>query len=224
MGYHHLALAARDMAALHHFYEEVMGFELVKVEVAPVPDGGWAKHFFYRMDGDDSRFIAFWELHDVPGTANVETNLSRAAGVPDFINHIAFDVPTADELERRKARWLAAGRDDPGADPLPDPPFLGEPIVARDLDGERVDLRAPAAGVKSSRLLSHQVCQARRARSRLRRSPSAGNGIRWPVIRASSSAAQRRTASSRWRRPSMTHSMRGSWPCSAYQARQRAAR
>ena len=36
MGYHHLALAARDMAAVHHFYEDVMGFELVKVEVAPV--------------------------------------------------------------------------------------------------------------------------------------------------------------------------------------------
>ena len=111
MGYHHLALAARDMAAIHHFYEEVMGFELVKVEVATVPDGGWAKHFFYRMDGDDSRFIAFWELHDVPGTERLETNLSRAAGVPDFINHIAFAVPTADELARRKQRWLAADRD-----------------------------------------------------------------------------------------------------------------
>ena len=109
MGYHHLALAARDMAAIHHFYEEVMGFELVKVEVATVPDGGWAKHFFYRMDGDDSRFIAFWELHDVPGTERLETNLSRAAGVPDFINHIAFAVPTADELARRKAT-LARGR------------------------------------------------------------------------------------------------------------------
>ena len=111
MAYHHLALAARDMAAVHHFYEEVMGFELVKVEVAPVQEGGWAKHFFYRMDGDDSRFIAFWELHDVPGAARLETNISRAAGVPDFINHIAFGVSTAGELDRRKARWLAAGRD-----------------------------------------------------------------------------------------------------------------
>ena len=111
MGYHHLALAARDMAAIHGFYESVMGFELVKVEVAPVQDGGWAKHFFYRMDGDDSHFIAFWELHDVPGTGALETNLSRAAGVPDFINHIAFAVSTTGELERRKARWLAAGCD-----------------------------------------------------------------------------------------------------------------
>ena len=111
MAYHHLALATRDIAAIHHFYEEVMGFELVKVEVAPVPDGGWAKHFFYRMEGDDSRFIAFWELHEVPGAAGLETNISRAAGVPDFINHIAFAVSTTDELERRKARWLATGSD-----------------------------------------------------------------------------------------------------------------
>ena len=111
MGYHHLALAARDMTAIHHFYEEVMGFELVKVEVAPVQDGGWAKHFFYRMDGNDSHFVAFWELHDVPGTARLETNLARAAGVPDYINHIAFAVSSAGELDRRKARWLAAGCD-----------------------------------------------------------------------------------------------------------------
>ena len=26
MGYHHLALAAKDMKAIHHFYETVMGF------------------------------------------------------------------------------------------------------------------------------------------------------------------------------------------------------
>ena len=37
VGYHHLALAAKDMQAIHHFYEEVMQFELVKVEVGPSP-------------------------------------------------------------------------------------------------------------------------------------------------------------------------------------------
>ena len=50
MGYHHLALACKDMQAIHAFYEGVMGFELVKVEVGPVPEGGWGKHFFYRME------------------------------------------------------------------------------------------------------------------------------------------------------------------------------
>lgn len=110
MGYHHLALAARDMKAIHDFYEGVMGFRLVKVEVGPSPEGGWAKHFFYRME-DDSKFIAFWEMHDMPGTENFETNLSKAAGVPDHINHISFDVKDMDDLQARKQRWLDAGYD-----------------------------------------------------------------------------------------------------------------
>jgi catechol 2,3-dioxygenase-like lactoylglutathione lyase family enzyme len=108
MGYHHLALACTDIQAIHHFYEEVMGFELVKVEVQPVREGGWAKHFFYRME-DDSKFIAFWEMHDVPGGDTVETNLSKAAGVPDQINHLAFDAADMDELQQRKQQWLDAG-------------------------------------------------------------------------------------------------------------------
>ncbi len=111
MGYHHLALAARDMKAIHQFYETVMGFELVKAEIGPAPQGGWAKHFFYRME-DDSKFIAFWELHDIPGVDDdFQTNLSKAAGVPDHINHISFDVSNRQELEKRKQQWLDAGLD-----------------------------------------------------------------------------------------------------------------
>jgi catechol 2,3-dioxygenase-like lactoylglutathione lyase family enzyme len=109
MSYHHLALAVRDIAAIHAFYEGVMGFELVKVEVAKVMAGGWAKHFFYRMNGDDSCFIAFWEMHDVPGTDGFETSLSKAAGLPDEMNHIAFAVHSEAELDKRRGAWTAAG-------------------------------------------------------------------------------------------------------------------
>ena len=108
MGYHHLALACKDIHAIHEFYEGVLGFELVKVEVGPVQEGGWAKHFFYRME-DDSKFIAFWELHEVPNTDGFETNISRGAGLPDVFNHISFDVSDMDELLRRKQQWMDAG-------------------------------------------------------------------------------------------------------------------
>ena len=111
MSYHHLALAVRDMAAIHKFYEGVMGFELVKVEIASVMQGGWAKHFFYRMSGNDSSFVAFWELHEVPGGDDFETNLSKAAGLPDPLNHIAFAVESAAELDERRDQWTAAGCD-----------------------------------------------------------------------------------------------------------------
>jgi catechol 2,3-dioxygenase-like lactoylglutathione lyase family enzyme len=33
MGFHHLAIATKDVKATHGFYTGAMGFELVKVEV-----------------------------------------------------------------------------------------------------------------------------------------------------------------------------------------------
>ena len=111
MSYHHLALATKDMKATHAFYEGVMGFELVKVEVAPVQGGGWGKHFFYRMAGDDTKFIAFWELHETANQDKHIYSLNEAANLPDGTNHFSFNVETPDALNARRARWNAAGYD-----------------------------------------------------------------------------------------------------------------
>ncbi len=111
MTYHHLALAAKDMKAMHAFYEDVMGFELVKVEIGPIMEGGWGKHFFYRMGGDDSKFIAFWELHDTPNQADHEFDLNKAANLPAGTNHISFTANSVEELMTWKDKWIAAGLD-----------------------------------------------------------------------------------------------------------------
>ena len=111
MSYHHLALAAKDMGAMHAFYEEVMGFELVKVEVAPILEGGWGKHFFYRMNGDNSKFIAFWELHDTPTQNDHKYDLNAAANLPAGTNHISFMADSQKELMLWKDNWTAAGLD-----------------------------------------------------------------------------------------------------------------
>ena len=111
MAYHHLALATRDIQKTHAFYEGVCGFELVKVEVAPIQGGGWGKHFFYRMNGDDSKFIAFWEINDAPGQADFEYDLNKAGKLPDGTNHFSFAVSTVDELNTWRDQWNAAGLD-----------------------------------------------------------------------------------------------------------------
>ncbi len=111
MTYHHLALAAKDMKAMHAFYEGVMGFELVKVEIAPIQEGGWGKHFFYRMGGDDTKFIAFWELHDTPSQADHVHDLNKAASLPMGTNHYSFNVDTVEALNKWRAKWNAAGLD-----------------------------------------------------------------------------------------------------------------
>ena len=109
MAYHHLDLAVKDMKATHEFYEGIMGFELVKVEVAPIVSGGWGKHFFYRMDGDDTSFIAFWELHDAPGGEDFIFDLNKAAKLPPMTNHYSFNVDSVEELDAWRTKWQKAG-------------------------------------------------------------------------------------------------------------------
>jgi catechol 2,3-dioxygenase-like lactoylglutathione lyase family enzyme len=97
------------MKATHEFYEGIMGFELVKVEVAPIMSGGWGKHFFYRMDGDDTSFIAFWELHDAPGADDYIFDLNKAAKLPPMTNHYSFNVDSVEELDAWRTKWQKAG-------------------------------------------------------------------------------------------------------------------
>jgi len=108
MSFHHVALATNDLAATHRFYTEVMGFELVKVQIGPTENaGGWAKHVFYDTGGDG--MIAFWELHD-EAQAPFETGMSSSVGLPVWVNHLAF-AATLDELPARRDQWLDNGID-----------------------------------------------------------------------------------------------------------------
>jgi catechol 2,3-dioxygenase-like lactoylglutathione lyase family enzyme len=112
MGFHHVALACRDTAATHRFYTEVMGFELAKVVAAPTPTGGWSKHFFYSTGTSPSGeqgMMAFWEIHDDTIGGEFATNINKATGLPWWVNHIAFDAPTIDDLHRHRDQWRAHG-------------------------------------------------------------------------------------------------------------------
>ena len=109
MSFHHLALAVRDMPSVDAFYAEATGFELVHVEVASTPKGGWAKHFFY--DTGNGELMAFWELHDESIPEHFPTSLSAAAGLPAWTNHLAFGAADLDDIGRRRDRWLEHGYD-----------------------------------------------------------------------------------------------------------------
>ena len=109
MSFHHTAFATRDPGATHAFYTEAMGFELVKVEVAPTPKGGWAKHFFYDTGGGE--LMAFWDLHDESIPEGWSPAISTGLGLPQWVNHLAFAASDLDDLENRKMRLLDAGHD-----------------------------------------------------------------------------------------------------------------
>ncbi len=109
MSFHHVAVATRDLEATHSFYTEVMGFRLAKAVVAPTGSagGGWAKHLFY--DTGDGEYIAFWDLHDETIPPGFETAISKGLGLPEWVNHIAFDARDLDGLADRCRRWQEHG-------------------------------------------------------------------------------------------------------------------
>ncbi|MFM7508874.1 MAG: VOC family protein [Actinomycetota bacterium] len=110
MGVHHIALATADLDRTDSFYTEAMGFELVKCVTALTPEGGWAKHVFYRnpdITEGAPGMIAFWDLH---GDYPVPTNgMSRSVGLPEWVNHLAFHATSAEDLQRRRSRWTDLG-------------------------------------------------------------------------------------------------------------------
>jgi|SRR4051794_5536920 len=108
MSFHHVAIATTNLEATHRFYSEACGFELVKVDVIPYMEHGWARHLFY--DTGNGELFAIWDLHD---TTPVEFNpaISTGLGLPNFVNHIAFGATDLDDLDTRKERWLSHGLD-----------------------------------------------------------------------------------------------------------------
>lgn len=107
MAFNHVALATRDLAATHAFYTEVMGFRLAKVVAAPTDSGGWARHLFY--DTGNGELMAFWDLHDDTIGDSFPTDLNRSIGLPAWVNHVAFDAATLDDLAAHRRRWQEAG-------------------------------------------------------------------------------------------------------------------
>ncbi|MBA3653678.1 MAG: VOC family protein [Actinobacteria bacterium] len=107
MAFNHVALATRDLDATHAFYTQVMGFTLQKVVAAPTDGGGWAKHLFYNT-GDDE-LLAFWDLHDDAIGDDFPTAISTGVGLPAWVNHLAFNAPTLNDLEARKQVWREHG-------------------------------------------------------------------------------------------------------------------
>ena len=106
MGFHHVAVATRNLEASHAFYTGPMGFRLVKV-VAGKTEGGFSKHLFYETGGGG--LFAIWDLHDATLPEDWKTAISTDLGLPIWTNHIAFDAADLDDIEARKRRLLDHG-------------------------------------------------------------------------------------------------------------------
>ncbi len=111
MPFHHVAVAVKNADRAHTFYTQAMGFRLVKIVKRQTPEGGWTKHIFY--DTGDGELFAIWDLRGLTGAVLEDEQwrggLSTGAGLPYWINHIAFDCRDIGGLEEATQRWLEHG-------------------------------------------------------------------------------------------------------------------
>ncbi|MFV0533813.1 MAG: VOC family protein [Cumulibacter sp.] len=108
-GINHLALVCSNMEKTVEFYEDVLGFPLIKTVELP---GGGGQHFFFDIGGGNH--LAFFWFPDAPAPA---PGIAAAAGMPGggdltsavgSMNHVAFTIPL-DKFDEYREKLIAAG-------------------------------------------------------------------------------------------------------------------
>ena len=149
-GLHHFAWRCRDAEETRRFYEDLLGLPLVHlIKLDHVPSTGEFcpyVHIFFQL-GDGS-YIAFFDLGDDNASA-------PSPNTPAWVNHIAFEVPSRNELEAAKARLEAAGVEVIG---ITDHHFINS-IYFFDPNGIRLELTirvGTAQYMEEKKKLAHQ--------------------------------------------------------------------
>ena len=105
---HHVAYATRDPEATYQFYSQKLGMPLVHTENHLQGDGHF-RHFFFDMGNGD--YLAFFEVKNLGEENDYRTDVSVGAGLPIWVNHIAFRLDTEEELAQMIARLHERGLD-----------------------------------------------------------------------------------------------------------------
>ena len=128
---HHFAYRCRDAEETRAFYEDLLGLPLVHlVQAETVPSEGEHcpfVHIFFQMR--DGSYLAFFDLGD-----NVASEPSP--NTPSWVNHIALEMDSVDEVHAARDRLAAAGLDVKG---VTDHDFINS-IYFFDPNGVRLEL------------------------------------------------------------------------------------
>ncbi|CAM5405764.1 VOC family protein [Eoetvoesiella caeni] len=152
-GLHHYAFRCRDAEETRHFYEDLLGLPLVHVIKADhVPSTGEYcpyVHIFFEMA--DGSCIAFFDLGD-------NQKALPSPNTPSWVNHIAMQVDTVEEIEAAIRRLREAGYEVLG---VTDHEFVKSMYVF-DPNGLRFELTTHTgspAYMEDARANAHHLCQ-----------------------------------------------------------------
>ena len=103
---HHVAYRCNDAKETVNFYRDLLGMEF-KLAIAEdkVPSTGEADPYMHVfMDAGSGNVIAFFELPNSP-------KMDRDQNTPEWVQHIAFEVRSHEELMTYKGKIEASGLD-----------------------------------------------------------------------------------------------------------------
>ncbi|NBC19686.1 MAG: VOC family protein [Alphaproteobacteria bacterium] len=105
-GIHHVAYRCRDAMETVRFYQRVMGmdFQLAIAEDKVPSTGAPDPYMHVFLEAGRGNVLAFFELPNAP-------DMDRDRNTPEWVQHIAFEVETMDELMAAKSRAEAEGLD-----------------------------------------------------------------------------------------------------------------
>ena len=132
-GIHHVAYRCKDTRETVDFYRNLLGMEF-KLAMAEnkVPSTGEPDPYMHVfMDAGRGNVLAFFEVPNSP-------EMGRDENTPEWVQHIAFEVGSFDELMEYKSRLEAAGLDVLG----PTNHGIFDSIYFFDPSGHRLELAA----------------------------------------------------------------------------------
>ena len=132
-GIHHVAYRCKDSRETVDFYRNLLGMEF-KLAMAEnrVPSTGEPDPYMHVfMDAGRGNVLAFFELPNSP-------EMGRDENTPEWVQHIAFEIGSFEELMEYKNRLEAAGLDVLG----PTNHGIFDSIYFFDPNGHRLELAA----------------------------------------------------------------------------------
>ena len=107
-GWSHVSLVTLDLDRTRAFYEDVLGFEVVRRDTIDVKEGGRIRHVFF--DTGQQQLLAFMEPRGLPGVPEeFDAGLNRPLGMPEGFYHFAFAAESPEELAAKRAELIGKG-------------------------------------------------------------------------------------------------------------------
>ena len=110
LGFNHIDLATKNMAATRAFYEGILGFPVVRHDrVTREGSDGYSEHVFFDCGG--GQMIAFASAEHAPGRwpENLDTGINKGLGLPGATYHFAFEAGSLENLIALKEELEAKG-------------------------------------------------------------------------------------------------------------------